>query len=157
MNVFSLVGNTPLVELKECSPKPGIRLFAKLEGQNPTGSIKDRIVTRMLERARASGALRPGQEIVEASTGNTGIAVAMAGRRLGHPVSLVVPDTVFPGVVPALRAYGAEVTVVPGALGIKSAVDAAAEIAEREGAFALNQFGSDENPRSHYETTGPEI
>jgi [CysO sulfur-carrier protein]-thiocarboxylate-dependent cysteine synthase len=157
VHVLSLVGRTPLVELENCSPKPGIRVFAKLEGQNPTGSIKDRIVTRMVERARAEGSLRPGQPIVEASTGNTGIALAMVGRRLGHPVRLVVPDTVFPGVVPVLQAYGAEVSLVPGDLGIKSAVDVAREIAEREGAFALDQFGSIENPRTHYETTGPEI
>jgi len=157
VDVLSLVGGTPLVELKECSPKPGIRLLAKLEGQNPTGSVKDRIVGHMLRRALASGTLRPGQEIVEATTGNTGIALAMAGRRFSHPVRLVVPDTVFSGIVPALRAYGAEVVTVASDLGIKSAVDAAREIAEREGAFLLNQFGSEENPRCHYETTGPEI
>ena len=157
MQVLSLVGRTPLVELVNCSPKPGVRLFAKLEGQNPTGSIKDRIVARMVEQARANGQLRPGQTIVEASTGNTGIALAMIGRRLGHPVSLVVPDTVFPGIIPAIRAYGAEVSSVPGDLGIKSAVDAAVEIAHRESGFLLNQFGSAENPRAHYETTGPEI
>jgi [CysO sulfur-carrier protein]-thiocarboxylate-dependent cysteine synthase len=157
VNVLSLVGQTPLVALENCSPKPSVRLFAKLEGQNPTGSIKDRIVARMVQRARAGGQLRPGQTIVEASTGNTGIALAMIGRRLGHPVRLVVPDTVFPGVVPALQAYGAEVSTVAGDLGIKSAVDAARGIAEREDGFMLNQFGSTENPQTHYETTGPEI
>ena len=157
MDVFSLVGRTPFIELRECAPKPGVRLFAKLEGQNPTGSIKDRIVSHMLQQARKSGLLRQGQVVVEATTGNTGIALAMAGRRLGHPVRLVVPDTVFPGMIPTLRAYGAEVESVAGDLGIKSALDAAHDIAEREQAFLLNQFGSQENPRCHYEMTGPEI
>ena len=156
-NVLALVGGTPLIELRDCSPKPGIRMFAKLEGQNPTGSVKDRVVAHMVQCARASGVLQPGQEIIEATTGNTGIALAMVGRRLGHPVRLVVPDTVFAGVIPALRVYGAEVVSVAGDLGIKSAVDAAHEMADRENAFLLNQFGSDENPRCHYETTGPEI
>jgi cysteine synthase B len=92
MDPLALVGQTPLVELERCSPKPGVRLFAKLEGQNPTGSIKDRIVAQMVEQARQRGSLRPGQTIVEATTGNTGIALAMLGRRLGHPVRVVVPE-----------------------------------------------------------------
>src|SRR4051794_5724388 len=92
--IGSLVGNTPLVELRSLSPKPGVRLFAKLEGQNPTGSIKDRVVVRILERARASGALAPGQAVVEASTGNTGVALALFGRVLGHPVEVFVPESV---------------------------------------------------------------
>jgi len=157
VDILSLVGNTPLVELKSCSPKPGIRLFAKLEGQNPTGSIKDRIVAHMIRVARAEGALRPGQEIVEATTGNTGLALAMVGRRLGHLVRLVVPDTVFPGMLPALEFYGAQTVSVAAGVGIKSAIDVAREIADRDHAFLLNQFGSAENPRCHYETTGPEI
>jgi cysteine synthase B len=157
MDVMSLVGNTPLVELSECSPKPGIRLLAKLEGQNPTGSIKDRVVAHMVVRAREQGLLRPGQEVVEATTGNTGIALAMLGRRLGHPIRLVLPETAFAGVMPPLRAYGARIETAPADLGIKSAVDVAREIAQREGAYLLNQFGSLENPRCHYESTGPEI
>jgi cysteine synthase len=157
VDVLSLIGNTPLIELKECAPKPGVRIFAKIEGQNPTGSIKDRIVAHMVARALAEGRLQPGQQIVEATTGNTGLALAMVGRRLGHPVRLFVPDTVFPGILPSLKAYGAEVEMVPADLGIKTAVDAAREIAQREGAFLLNQFGSTENPRCHYETTAVEI
>ena len=153
-DLLSLVGHTPLVELKACSPKPGVRLFAKLEGQNPTGSIKDRIVAFMLERARAEGRLRPGQELVEATTGNTGISLAMAGGRLGHPVRAVVPESVFPDLVQALKAYGAEVEWVPPNLGIKSAIDVAADIARRDDAFLLDQFASANNPLCHYETTG---
>jgi len=156
-SVLALVGNTPLVELKNCEPKPGVRIFAKLEGQNPTGSIKDRIVAHMLERARARGDLKPGQDIIEATTGNTGISLAMLGRRLGHRVRAIVPETVFTDVVQALSAYGAEVEWVPAALGIKSALDVAREIAGREGCYLLDQFCSQDNPRAHYETTAVEI
>jgi cysteine synthase len=156
-SVLALVGNTPLVEVKNCEPKPGVRIFAKLEGQNPTGSIKDRIVAYMLERAKARGDLRPGQEVVEATTGNTGISLAMLGRRLGHRVRAIVPETVFPDVVQALHAYGAEVQWVPAELGIKSALEVAREVSRREGAYLLDQFESADNPRSHYETTAVEI
>jgi len=157
VDFLSLVGNTPLIELKHCVPKPGVRLFAKLEGQNPTGSIKDRIVAFMLAEARRTGRLRPGQVIVEASTGNTGIALAMIGRRLGYPVRVVAPDTIYPGVARMLRMYGADVDWVAGARGIERAMDRAREMAEHESAFLLNQFGSLDNPRCHYETTAVEI
>jgi len=157
VEVLSLVGHTPLVELKNCSPRPGVRLFAKLEGQNPTGSIKDRIVAFMVQRARAEGRLRPGQEIVEATTGNTGISLAMVGRQLGHPVRTVVPRTVFPDVERALRAYDADIEWVDAGLGIKSAIDVAHEIVRRDGAYLLDQFESLDNPRAHYETTAVEI
>lgn len=157
MNALSLIGNTPLVELSNCSPRPGVRLFAKLEGQNPTGSIKDRLVAYMLERARARGTLRAGQEIVEATTGNTGIALAMIGARLGHPVRAVVPETAYPDVLRVLTAYGARIERVAGQPGIRLALDAARRIAEQDGAFLLHQFGSADNPRCHYEHTAVEI
>jgi cysteine synthase B len=157
VNVLDLVGNTPLVELKHCSPRSGIRLFAKLEGQNPTGSVKDRIVSFMLARARADGRLEPGQEIVEATTGNTGIALAMAGRRLGHPVRLVVPQTAFSDVTQALKAWEPQIEWVPADQGIKTAIVAARDIARRDGAFHLDQFASPDNPLCHYETTAVEI
>jgi [CysO sulfur-carrier protein]-thiocarboxylate-dependent cysteine synthase len=157
MDVLELTGNTPLVELKHCSPKPGVRLFAKLEGQNPTGSVKDRIVSYMLNRARAEGRLEPGQEIVEATTGNTGIALAMAGRRLGHPVRLVVPQTAFSDVTRALQAWEPRIEWVSADQGIKSAIMVAKQIATHDGAFLLNQFSSPDNPRCHYETTAAEI
>jgi cysteine synthase B len=156
-SVLALVGDTPLVELKNCEPKPGVRVFAKLEGQNPTGSIKDRIVAYMLEQARARGDLKPGQDLIEATTGNTGISLAMLGRRLGHRVRAVVPETVFPDVVQALNAYGAEIQWVPAALGIKSALDVAREVAKSEGCYLLDQFCNQDNPRAHYETTAVEI
>jgi [CysO sulfur-carrier protein]-thiocarboxylate-dependent cysteine synthase len=157
MRPLDLVGNTPLVELEHCSPKPGVHFLAKLEGQNPTGSIKDRIVAYLIERARTEGRLRPGQEIVEATTGNTGIALAMLGRRLGHPVRLVVPETVFPDVARVLKVYEANIEWADGRLGIKSAQGTARRIAEKDGAYLLNQFASPDNPRCHYETTAVEI
>jgi cysteine synthase B len=156
-NVLELVGRTPMVELKHCSPKPGVRLFAKLEGQNPTGSVKDRIVGYMLQRAKADGRLEPGQTIVEATTGNTGIALAMAGRRLGHSVRLVVPTTAFSDVTQALKAWEPQIEWVEPGQGIKSAIVEAQAIARRDGAFLLDQFASPDNPRCHYETTGVEI
>jgi cysteine synthase B len=156
-NVLELVGHTPLVELKNCSPKPGVRLFAKLEGQNPTGSVKDRIVNYMLLRARADGRLAPGQPIVEATTGNTGIALAMAGRRLGHPVRLVVPTTAFNDVTQALKAWEPQIDWVTPGQGIKTAILEAQDIARRDGAYLLDQFASPDNPRCHYETTGVEV
>jgi len=156
-DVLALVGRTPMVELKHCSPKPGVRLFAKLEGQNPTGSVKDRIVGYMLAQARADGRLAPGQEIVEATTGNTGIALAMAGRQLGHPVRLIVPTTAFSDVTQALKAWEPRIEWVAPDQGIKSAIIAAREIAANEGAYLLDQFGSPDNPRCHYETTAVEI
>ena len=156
-DVLSLVGHTPMVELKHCSPKPGVRLFAKLEGQNPTGSVKDRIVSYMLAMARADGRLAPGQPVVEATTGNTGIALAMAGRRLGHPVRLVVPNIAFSDVTQALKAWEPRIDWVAADVGIKSAIIEARRIAEDEGAYLLDQFVSPDNPRCHYETTAPEI
>ncbi len=157
MEVLSLIGHTPLVELKHCSHQEGVRFFAKLEGQNPTGSIKDRIVAYMVQAARADGRLAPGQPILEATTGNTGISLAMVGRLLGHPVHAVVPETVFPDVVQALHAYGADVQWVPADLGVKSALDVAHDVARREGYYLLDQFCSQDNPRCHYETTAAEI
>ena len=156
-SVAGLVGNTPLVEMKSLSPEPGVRLFAKLEAQNPTGSIKDRIVLRILQAARASGALAPGQPVVEASTGNTGVALALFGRLLGHPVDVCVPESVYPEIEALLRAFGARVRRVPRQAGIKTAVEVARAVAANEGAYLLNQFGSEENVRAHYEGTGAEI
>lgn len=156
-DIEALVGNTPLVELRSLSPKPGVRLFAKLEGQNPTGSIKDRIVLRILQAARASGALAPGQALVEASTGNTGVALAMLGRRLGHPIEICVPESVYSDIEQLLHLYGARVRRVPRQAGIKSAVEVAKVIARDEGAYLLDQFGSMENVAAHYEGTAAEI
>jgi [CysO sulfur-carrier protein]-thiocarboxylate-dependent cysteine synthase len=156
-SVTRLIGNTPLVELTHISPEPGVRLFAKLEGQNPTGSIKDRVVHRILTEARASGALAPGQPIIEASTGNTGVAVAMLGGLLGHPVDVCVPESVYPEIEELLRAYGATIRRVPRQSGIKTAIEVAQRASAEEGSFLLDQFGSPQNVLAHYETTGAEI
>ena len=151
-----LAGRTPLLELPNLAPKPGIRLFAKLENQNPTGSIKDRIVRRILGAARKRD-LAPGRRIVEASTGNTGIALAMLGRHWGHPVSICVPETVYPEIKNLLAAYGAEVHWTREGSGIKAAREEAQRLAQRTGAYFLDQFNAPENVAAHYEGTGAEI
>ncbi|HNM78608.1 MAG TPA: cysteine synthase family protein [Tepidiformaceae bacterium] len=155
--VAEMVGNTPLVELRTLSPNPQVRLFAKLEGQNPTGSIKDRIVLRILESARTAGALQPGQRIVEASTGNTGVALALFGQLLGHPVDVCVPESVYPEIEELLAAYGATIHRVPRQAGIKSAREVALRMAAQTGAYYLGQFDTAVNSRTHYETTAAEI
>ncbi|HJP40166.1 MAG TPA: cysteine synthase family protein [Dehalococcoidia bacterium] len=153
----ALVGRTPMVEIKAVPAPPGVRLFAKLEGQNPTGSVKDRIVLGILQKAEAAGELAPGQPLVEASTGNTGVALAAFGRLLGHPVEVCVPESVYPKIEELLRVYGSKVRKVPRKAGIKTAVQVAREVAATEGKYLLNQFGSSENSRIHYETTAEEI
>src|SRR5215472_10355113 len=124
-DVLEHIGDTPLVELRNFELGNGVRLFAKLEGQNPTGSVKDRIVRRMLLVARRNGALQPGATIVEATTGNTGIALAMIGRQLGYTVKVVVPRNVFPEIADLLRVYGAEIIWVSAEAGIKGAMELA--------------------------------
>ena len=155
--VADLVGGTPLVELARLSPSPDVRLFAKLESANPSGSLKDRVARRILEQARASGALAPGQTVVEASTGNTGLALAMFGRVLGHPVEVCVPESVYPEIAQRLAAYGARIHWVPRQTGIKSAQEAARAVARSSGAYLLDQFGSEQNVLAHYDGTAAEI
>lgn len=156
-SVAAMVGNTPLVELRTLHTNANVRLFAKLEGQNPTGSIKDRIVLRILKSARSSGELQPGQRIVEASTGNTGVALALFGRLLGHPVDVCVPESVYPEIEELLAAYGATIHRVPRQAGIKSARQVARTMATQTGAYYLGQFDTEVNSRTHYETTAAEI
>ena len=157
VDILHAIGDTPLVELRHLSPRPDVHLFAKLEGRNPTGSIKDRIVREMVVQAQRDGRLAPGDRIIEASTGNTGIALAMVGRALGYPVRIVIPENVYPEIPRCLAAYGAEITYVPSQLGVKKAVDVARTIAADEGWFMLDQFSDPVNIRAHYEGTGPEI
>ena len=146
-----------MVELQHCSPKPGVRLFAKLEGWNPTGSVKDRIVREMLLGAEQEERLAPGGTVIEASTGNTGIALAMVGRARGYDVRIVMPENVYPEIPRAIEVYGAEIEWVSAELGVKRAIERAKEAAERNGWLFLDQFCNPYNVRSHYETTGPEI
>ena len=156
-SLLDTVGRTPLVELHGFDVPAGVRLFAKLEGQNPTGSVKDRIVRHILLRAAADGSLPPGGTVVEASTGNTAIALAMMGRALGYRVCVVMPENVFAEIPRALAVYGAEAHWVPADLGVKGAIEEAKRIAAGGGAFFLDQFGNPNNPQAHYETTAAEL
>jgi len=156
-DVLELVGNTPLVELTRLSPE-GVRLYAKLEGQNPTGSIKDRVAKAMIEAAEASGELEPGRELLEPTSGNTGISLAMVARVKGYRLTCVVPENVTEERLKLLRLLGAELILSPGAEGSNGAVTLALELAEREPRYYLPfQYGNDANPRAHYEGTGAEI
>jgi cysteine synthase len=157
-SALDLIGRTPLVELSRLTPKASVRLLAKLEGQNPTGSIKDRIALAMIKAAEASGALEPGRELLEPTSGNTGISLALLARLKGYPLTCVVPENVTVERLRLLRLYGAEIITSPGAEGSNGAVRLALEIAEREPRYFLPfQYGNDANPRAHYEGTGAEI
>ena len=156
--VLDLVGETPLVEISGLSPRPGVRLFAKLEGQNPTGSVKDRIAAYMVRAAERDGRLSPGQTILEPTSGNTGISLALIGRLRGYPVKVVMPDAVSVERVRLIEAFGAEVIYSPGELGTNGSVERAREIgAAHPDWFLPFQYENPENPRAHYETTAPEI
>jgi cysteine synthase len=157
-SLLDLIGRTPLVELPRLTPKPSVHLFAKLEGQNPTGSIKDRVALAMIEAAEASGELEPGRALLEPTSGNTGISLALVARLKGYPLTCVVPENVTEERLRLLRLYGAELVPSPGAEGSNGAVRLALELAEREPRYYLPfQYGNDANPRAHYEGTGAEI
>jgi cysteine synthase B len=156
-DMLSTIGNTPMVELPHLAPSPHIRLYAKLEGANPTGSVKDRIARAMLAEARATGALHPGQTILEPSSGNTGISLAMIGRLMGNPVRIVMPDNTTIEREQLLRLYGAEIVPSPGAEGSNGAIRLAQELSAADPSlFMPNQYASLANPRAHEEGTGPE-
>jgi [CysO sulfur-carrier protein]-thiocarboxylate-dependent cysteine synthase len=158
LDITGAIGNTPMVELPRLAPHPGVRLLAKLEGANPTGSVKDRVAWAMISYARTSGALRPGQTILEPSSGNTGISLAMLGARLGHPVRIVMPDNTTPEREQLLRLYGAEIVHSPGAEGSNGAIRMAEELAAADPSlFMPFQYGNPANPRVHEEATGPEV
>ncbi|WP_311356756.1 cysteine synthase A [Corynebacterium riegelii] len=159
-NVLELIGGTPLVELNSITEAHGAkaRVLAKLEFYNPANSVKDRIGKAIVEAAEASGELKPGGTIVEATSGNTGIALALAGAAKGYKVVLTMPETMSTERRVLLRAYGAEIVLTPGAAGMKGAVEKANEIvAERDNAILARQFENEANPLIHYNTTGPEI
>jgi [CysO sulfur-carrier protein]-thiocarboxylate-dependent cysteine synthase len=157
-SVLELVGNTPLVELQRLSQKPSVRLYAKLEGQNPTGSIKDRVAKAMIDAAEASGELEPGRHLLEPTSGNTGISLALVARLKGYSLTCVVPENVTEERLKLLRLYGAEIVLSPGAEGSNGAVRLALELAEQDDHYFLPfQYGNEANPRSHYEGTGAEI
>jgi [CysO sulfur-carrier protein]-thiocarboxylate-dependent cysteine synthase len=157
-SLLELVGNTPLVELPRLSPKQGVRLYAKLEGQNPTGSIKDRVALAMVEAAEAAGELEPGQELLEPTSGNTGISLALVARLKGYRLTCVMPENVTEERRHLLRIYGAEIVESPGSEGSNGAVRVALELAEREPRFhLLFQYANEANPAAHHDGTGAEI
>ncbi len=156
--VLGLIGNTPLVELPRLSPKAGVRLFAKLEGSNPTGSIKDRVALAMIEAAEASGELEPGRALLEPTSGNTGISLAMVAKLKGYPLTCVMPENATEERRRLLRIYGAEIVDSPAAEGSNGAIRLALDLAERDPRlFMPFQYANEANPRAHYEGTGAEI
>ena len=157
-DILDAIGNTPLVEMPNVTPKQGVRLFAKLEGSNPTGSLKDRIAKCMIERAEAGGQLTTDRIILEPTSGNTGISLAMIGRRKGYRIHVVMPENVSPERTQLLRAYGAEIHFSDGTKGTNGAILVAQEMAARDGMYFMPfQYGNEANPGAHYEGTGREI
>jgi cysteine synthase len=157
-DILEAIGNTPLVELRNVSPNPRVRIFAKLEGQNPGGSLKDRIAHYMIKAAEQSGELTPERIILEATSGNTGIGLALIGIVKGYKVKVVMPDNLSQERTQLLQAFGADIVYSDGALGTNGAIVMALEMVEEDGRYYMPfQFGNENNPRAHYETTGPEI
>jgi [CysO sulfur-carrier protein]-thiocarboxylate-dependent cysteine synthase len=157
-SILDLIGRTPLVQLPRLAPKPSVRLYAKLESQNPSGSIKDRVALAMIKTAEASGELEPGRELLEPTSGNTGISMALIARLKGYRLTCVVPENVTEERQRLLRLYGAEIIPSPGEEGSNGAVRLALELAEREPRYYMPfQYGNEANPRAHYDGTGAEI
>jgi [CysO sulfur-carrier protein]-thiocarboxylate-dependent cysteine synthase len=157
-NVLDMIGDTPLVDVSTLSPNPHVSILAKLESQNPFGSVKDRIARKMIETAEKEGRLAPGQTIVEPSSGNTGIALSAIARIKGYPIKILMPESVSIERRQMLEVYGAELILTPGAEGSNGAVRRAQALAEEHPEWCfLYQYGNDANPRAHYEGTGPEI
>ncbi len=157
-SILDLIGNTPLVGIHALSPNPDVRIYAKLEGQNPGGSAKDRIARMMVDLAERDGVLRPGCTILEPSSGNTGIGLALVAKLRGYGLRIVMPDNVSIERRQLLEIFGAEVTLSPGEEGSNGAIRRAQEIAAAEPDYAfLYQYGNPANPLAHYSGTGPEI
>jgi cysteine synthase len=157
-DVVQSIGNTPLVELPRLSPKPGVRIWAKLESRNPTGSVKDRVARALIEDAEDKGALSPGQTILEPTSGNTGISLAMIARRKGYGLRVVMPENVTPERTQLLRMYGAEIVYSAGDQGSNGAVAMALELAAEDSSLYMPyQYGNPANPGAHYNGTALEI
>jgi cysteine synthase len=156
-DILDAVGNTPLVGIQRLSPRPSVRLWAKLEGQNPTGSLKDRIAVAMIEDAERSGALTPDRVILEPTSGNTGISLALVARRKGYRLMVVLPDNASEERVRLLELYGAEIVFSPADGGTNGAIEVARRMAEDPRYLMPFQYGNPANPRAHYEGTGAEI
>jgi cysteine synthase B len=157
--ILDTIGNTPMVELQKMSPKEGVRIFAKLEGQNPTGSVKDRIAQQMIARAEQDGEITATRTILEPTSGNTGIALAMISRIKGYKVTVVMPENVSAERTQLLRAYGAEIIYSDGSLGTNGSIDMAHEVVEKHphDYLMMYQYGNEGNPEAHYLGTGREI
>ena len=157
--ILDTIGNTPLVELQNMDLKEGVRVFVKLEGQNPTGSLKDRIAKHMVEKAEREGELTTDKTILEPTSGNTGISLAFVAGLKGYRVKVVMPENVSAERSQLLRAYGAEIVFSDGGRGTNGSIEVAQEMMASDGGnyFMPYQYGNDANPGAHYETTGPEI
>jgi [CysO sulfur-carrier protein]-thiocarboxylate-dependent cysteine synthase len=157
-SILDLIGNTPIVDVSNLSPNPSVRILAKLESQNPAGSVKDRIARQMILEAERDGTLTPGKRIIEPSSGNTGIALAMIARLRGYPITIVLPENVSVERRQLLEINGADIVLTPGAEGSNGAVRRALELSDEHPEWVfLYQYANEANPRAHYETTGPEI
>ena len=157
MQLFELIGNTPLVELQNIPVNPGVKIYCKLEGQNPGGSVKDRAAFNMIKCALERGDIKKGDKLVEATSGNTGIALAMVANILGVHMTLVMPDNSTKERILSMEAYGAKVILTPAAKTIEYSRTLSEEMRDREGYFMLNQFANKDNYMAHYHGTGPEI
>lgn len=156
-SILDLVGNTPMVELTRLQPNRRVKLYAKLEGTNPGGSVKDRPAKAMILKAVERGVLKPGMKLVEPTSGNTGIALAMIAAVAGYEMHLVMPESATPERVRTMRAYGAVVHLTPAEKGMEGTIDYARALVDRHGYVMLDQFSNPDNALAHYETTGPEI
>lgn len=156
-SVIDLIGNTPLVESRVLNQNPNVRLFFKMEGHNPGGSVKDRAALNMIQSGLERGDIDKTSKLIEATSGNTGIALAMIAGIYGLDIELVMPENSTKERVQTMRAYGAKVTLTPADIGIEGARDYAEEKVENHGYIMLNQFGNDDNWKAHYKSTGPEI
>ena len=157
-SVLDLIGNTPVVDVSNLSPNPRVKLMAKLEGQNPFGSVKDRIAKSMIETAIKEGVLTPGQRIMEPSSGNTGIALAAIAAVKGNPITILMPESVSIERRQMLEVFGAQIILTPGGEGSNGAVRRAEKLASENPEWCfLHQYQNDANPQAHYESTGPEI
>jgi cysteine synthase B len=157
-DIVQAIGNTPLIELPSLSPKPGVHIWAKLESHNPTGSVKDRVARALIEDAEEKGAIAPGQTILEPTSGNTGISLAMIAKRKGYKLKVVMPENVTPERTQLLEMYGAEVVYSPGDQGSNGAVAMSLEMAaEDPSVYMPYQYGNEANPGAHYNGTALEI
>jgi cysteine synthase B len=157
MTLLELVGNTPMVELNRVNPNPRVKLYAKLEGNNPGGSVKDRPAKSMILKAQERGVLKPGMKLVEPTSGNTGIALAMIAAVAGYEMHLVMPESATPERVRTMKAYGAVVHLTSADRGMEGTIDYARAMVDSGGYLMLDQFSNPDNPLAHYETTGPEM